>query len=365
MDFRQHFQHPVRMPEDPATRHDATSPAELHHHRQTLARATESARRGRYDEAIRLLDGIPDLAPLAAKCLDLKARIFAQQGRFLDAQSAWFSALKRDPQNLELAKSLRDLQENANSRQPTRVTQWGIRAGLVVVAILVALWLIRATFGRFTGVERNFATTNEQISELRTALISLGQLTQQQLSELAQSIDRIDTSEGQSLAKLAQITTTTEGSSTTLQSIGQALADLQHGLTAMNQSRDQQMADRWRSLEERHADLVTTIDRQFENVDSLQQTVARGFADLETDGTGNDARLLAAIETLETDVAAFHARLEAQRTAATEYLDDIATRIESLAELQRQHGAGLAALSAKLESIQTEVTPPVNPDPGG
>lgn len=105
--------------------------------RQTLlARATELARAGRYAEAMRLLSEAPE----DGVCLDLLARIYAQQGNLIEAESCWVEAARlapgRDAYRAELAR-IADLR----SRSTPRLR---LLPGLIVLAI-AALGVVLAS----------------------------------------------------------------------------------------------------------------------------------------------------------------------------------------------------------------------------
>jgi len=97
--------------------------------RQTLlARATELARAGRYAEARGLLSEAPE----DGACLDLLARIHAQQGNLSEAEACWIEAARlapgRDAYRAELAR-IASLQNRSAPRSRL------LLPGLIVLAI--------------------------------------------------------------------------------------------------------------------------------------------------------------------------------------------------------------------------------------
>src|SRR5437667_4862051 len=71
-----------------------------------LASAAELARQNRHADAERLLVSLPADA-ITAPALDLLARIYAQQGRYGDAEAKWMSAIQLDPSNQDYLTSLK------------------------------------------------------------------------------------------------------------------------------------------------------------------------------------------------------------------------------------------------------------------
>src|SRR5438105_13854934 len=65
----------------------------------SLARATDLARAGKYDEAETVLAGAVGESGSHPAALDLLARIRAQQGRLIEAQALWGQASRLDPSN--------------------------------------------------------------------------------------------------------------------------------------------------------------------------------------------------------------------------------------------------------------------------
>lgn len=73
---------------------------------QRLATAARAARKGCFQEAENLVASLPVDGPLGPATLDLKARIFAQQGRLIEAQFCWMEAVRRCPGNESYRRSL-------------------------------------------------------------------------------------------------------------------------------------------------------------------------------------------------------------------------------------------------------------------
>ena len=89
-----------------ANRHSKTGPHDVASDHQLLVRAARLARRGRYHDAEALLATLPADGPLGPATLDLKAKILAQQGRYLEAEACWHQALKLTPDNQAFHRAL-------------------------------------------------------------------------------------------------------------------------------------------------------------------------------------------------------------------------------------------------------------------
>ncbi len=139
-----------------AGRCSAPASRDLNADQRTLMEAATLARRGRYQDAENLLSVLPGDGPLGAATLDLKARVFAQQGRYLEAEYCWMEALRLSPANRSYRRALDCL---VQSRHVFRVERWlpGIlMAGLLVmIPILLAnRWLNHLVALRIAADER-------------------------------------------------------------------------------------------------------------------------------------------------------------------------------------------------------------------
>jgi len=72
-----------------------------------ISKATELARDQRYDEAEGLLKHIIQDYEPSARALDLLGKIYAQQGKILEARSAWKLALQIDPNNHDYVNAMK------------------------------------------------------------------------------------------------------------------------------------------------------------------------------------------------------------------------------------------------------------------
>ncbi len=122
-------------------------------HRLRLAMAAELARAGQYDQAERLLvDRMPD-GPLQTAALDLRGRILAQQGRYLEAQACWMQALSMDPANGQYREAMSAIAEG-------RVTPPVLRWVIFGFVGMIAFWIL------LHALDRGFASIDRRIEAL-------------------------------------------------------------------------------------------------------------------------------------------------------------------------------------------------------
>ncbi len=108
-----------------------------------LSQAADLARVGQYSQAVALLDSLQsDETP---EVLDLKARIRAQQGHLVEAQSLWERALALEPGNPDYLAGLEYVQNAAKPVRTRRIFSVGFWLGLALILgiILGLIWLNR------------------------------------------------------------------------------------------------------------------------------------------------------------------------------------------------------------------------------
>ena len=134
-------------------------------HGPHFVRATALARKGHYAEALTALQtAFAEGDCTEAQALDLKARIHAQQGYGLVAESCWERARKLDPGNPSYDRALAHLRKR--QRPGTRFA----RIGAAVVALCLAAFLFRAHFFLIPAQQRQLATLENLALTNRDAL---------------------------------------------------------------------------------------------------------------------------------------------------------------------------------------------------
>lgn len=107
-------------------------PREMRHALNAAARA---ARGGRLQEAENLIALLPVDGPLGPATLDLKARIFAQQGRLVEAQFCWMEAVRQSPGNEVYRRSLHYV---THTLQPARLPVILFITAMAILALIAA-----------------------------------------------------------------------------------------------------------------------------------------------------------------------------------------------------------------------------------
>jgi len=119
--------------------------------RRTFVASTILARKGRYDDAVRLLQAAREAQGCSrAEGLDLLARIYVQQGRHLDAELCWREAKRLDQSNSAYDHALERLRRSRLAFP--RPAQMAV-AGCALLALALLVWQVALSRALLTSVE--------------------------------------------------------------------------------------------------------------------------------------------------------------------------------------------------------------------
>lgn len=111
----------------------------------TVALVSSLARKGELSQAASLLAPLVNDSEASLDSLDLLAKIYAQQGRTVEAQSLWLRAVQKDPSNLHFIEALRtcaDVQRLRAARPRVAAVNWsiiGFSIAFIIVTIVIAV----------------------------------------------------------------------------------------------------------------------------------------------------------------------------------------------------------------------------------
>jgi tetratricopeptide (TPR) repeat protein len=133
----------------------------------TYHRAAELARAGRYSQAEVILQQIDKNRDLRPLILDLRAKMFAQQGRYIEAYACWTEALSISPGNTEYSEAIEALRARALYRPWIRPARM-VAATLVFVLVVVGAFVLgqRTRTDSFKA-ENSRAAITESVRESR------------------------------------------------------------------------------------------------------------------------------------------------------------------------------------------------------
>jgi len=112
--------------------------------RELLSEAVRLARCGRYGDAAAVLARLHAGSPLWPSVLDLRAKMYAQQGRYLDAEACWREALSMAPNHEPFRRALAAIA--AERRYPfwlRIVVTTAVAAATSAVVLVVVVGVLR------------------------------------------------------------------------------------------------------------------------------------------------------------------------------------------------------------------------------
>lgn len=122
-----------------------------------LLEAASLARLGLYEDAERALVSVPTRGPMAPQILDLAARVYAQQGRLLDAERCWVEAVRLVPTNATFHAGLACVADHARPLSARRIGWLLVLCALLAGGVLAAAIVVRdmdRIESRLSGLER-------------------------------------------------------------------------------------------------------------------------------------------------------------------------------------------------------------------
>lgn len=122
-----------------ASRQGKSSANGLAADRDLLSEAVCLARRGRFEDATAVLIKLPAESALRPSILDLKARMFAQRGRYLDAEVCWREALSLVPDHDEFQQALAAIADERRYPFWLRILVSAVVAAVTSAVLLLAV----------------------------------------------------------------------------------------------------------------------------------------------------------------------------------------------------------------------------------
>lgn len=162
---------------------------------QRYAAASVMARKGRYAEAVRLLGEAHDAGECSeAEALDLRARIYVQQGLYLEAESCWHRAQDIDNSNPAYAGALHRLRR---MRQPIQHVYRFAIAAVMLLLLGMLLWQTTvvnpASNRRLEAAGQSLGTIRSEIASLRDSGVSQDKELVAGLAQLENDLRNFDT----------------------------------------------------------------------------------------------------------------------------------------------------------------------------
>jgi tetratricopeptide (TPR) repeat protein len=299
-----------------------------------LATAAILARKGRYAEAAHALDAALAAGECSApEAMDLRARMYAQQGLNLEAESCWEQAKRLDGENPAYDRALARLRQ-ARLPEGRVLPLAAAAAALAVLALLLwqAFGVNPTISDRLGATDTSLATMQGDVAGFRDAAQGADQKLAANLAELDGRLAALD-------ARLSERLDTLATTAETARDRDALLARLDEQADALRASLDHQVAQ----LDERHGEtdaaraetlaaLETNVAEIAKAVASLRRTLERRVHAIESELAARVDRVEASVEQgLESAATAADAEaLAGTLTRLDERLAEIAADVEQL-----------------------------------
>jgi len=161
------------------TKSDEGHRSNLNQCRLNYFHAVELARQGCYADAELFLLEASYQKGLRPAVLDLRAKMFAQQHRFSEAQACWLEALSLDPGNQQYRKALDAIASNE---------KYAFWSRLALVTLVIAV----VTIGVFVAFITGFKLRADQYNSLQKQFIEYEQTSVVSAKRLSQKVDLLE-----------------------------------------------------------------------------------------------------------------------------------------------------------------------------
>ena len=145
----------------------------LSHYRRKYYHAVELARQGHYTDAELLLIEFGNRKEFRAIVLDIRAKMFAQQNRFSEAEACWLEALSLNPGNQQYRKALDTLTSNGQYAIWTRLALITLVIAVSTIGVFAVFMMgLNLSANRYNNLQRQFAEYEQK------SLVSVKRLSQ-------------------------------------------------------------------------------------------------------------------------------------------------------------------------------------------
>jgi hypothetical protein len=317
----------------------------------SFLRAVYLARRRRFDQARQALALAAAEGCSPARIHDLNARMFAQQGRPLDADAHWRQAQESEPANPVYAEARSRLRAVRYRRVSPVWAAGGLVAGLGL------LWLVgqnarQADAARLAAIERAMAGLSEQVAGSQSSLAAGLDAAEARLGTViaksAQAAERKVAAWGEQMtASRTEIALILQSNQAQLR---EAIADKPPETSGLGERLDQ-IKD---AEGARAAALGQAVTALSEQVDGLRRQLAADRLSIETK-LGSETQGLAT----GNAVTGLHERIAALASVVTDATKDLREQLQVLARAEdtADLGTRLTQLERQVEQLARQAPP--------
>ncbi len=297
-----------------------------------FAESVENARKRQFTAALKCLEAAVQTRQCSTvEALDLQARIFAQQGRYLDSEAAWTRILKLDPGNVAAQQGLHRLRRE-------RAPLWRLkRIFLACAAFCIVLILIAYAF----LLKNELITTREADAKLAYDLDARITAAESRLSDTLLAHERLLTQFSNTTKNITTLQTQKlDEIHTQLAKTDQNITTIQTGMVKIKNILDDtmivsiQQAKQTQNLE----DLLGELHDAVNILQTEQTSIAMNAKERDVKNQTNISRNAMTVSQLTESLKSLESHLEKQIDSSnsniskkiTDSIVDIKSRIDKL-----------------------------------
>lgn len=331
--------------------------------------AVELAREGRYQEAEQLLPGVVrDEEALRPAVLHLQARIYAQQGRYREAEVCWLEAVRLAPGNPRYHQALKALRDGVRPWPAVRLAA----GGLIVLAVAIVGFALLA--GRFEDLAGRQEHVLGKVDEVGRDLQDAQVRQEAALDDVERRLLETDQGLAEDVGALAQ---RLDALAQQLDGITRKLSSDIKAEAARQKQAAEQMLQRVDALktdaEQRERTLAKSLTETGRQLSEADKGISGQLAELENrvrkelaDQKKTLSAAAAMTEALSGELSKLENRIQAQLKAQEQPIAELRAAVAALSEesskAEERRAAALREQQKLIELLIQKLSTPAEPD---
>ncbi len=265
------------------------------------AQAANLARRGKYDEAIRMLRGSGQ-EELSVDALDLQARIAAQQGRLLVAEGLWTDVLRTDSGHAGARQGLERIR---------KINGYRVRfLGLSLSAIIIVSAMLGFAFLAVAGFTYSLVGLKEEL-RMNLGVLAASQREQVlQIEELSGSLRKIGISQDNYVQEVRMLNDALREQAAAQQAMVKRMDEFAVDVNRSLTSSQQDVIGRLRIVESASVKQTSCQEQILADIDKLSVALGNSIVSIHQQSVGRLERVEAALERHRNEQEALGLQME-------------------------------------------------------
>lgn len=265
------------------------------------AQAANLARRGKYDEAIRMLRGSGQ-EELSVDALDLQARIAAQQGRLLVAEGLWTDVLRTDSGHAGARQGLERIR---------KINRYRVRfLGLSLSAVIIVCAILGFAVLAVAGFTYSLVGLKEEL-RMNLGVLAASQREQVlQIEELSGSLRKIGISQDNHVQEVRMVNDALREQAAAQQEMVKRMDEFAVAVNRSLTSSQQDVIGRLRIVESASVKQTSCQEQILADIDKLSVALGNSIVSTHQQSVGRLERVEAALEKHRNEQEALGLQME-------------------------------------------------------